>query len=90
MLEESPAWRSSEQDLLAVCGRGGGPQVASRFYNAHAIFNAALSFRKSSNGKLSKVRVAVGSFDSTITGQNFFLYLFDLHLLSHRTQQILA
>lgn len=45
-------------------------QVAQRFYNSHAVANAALSFRRSApDGALSDVRVALGRFDTPDTGQ---------------------
>lgn len=43
-------------------------QVSQRFFNSHAIANMALSYRVASDGQLSDVRFAVGTFDKPALG----------------------
>ena len=44
-------------------------QVAHRFYNSHALANLAVSFRReAAGGDLSRVRVALGRYDTLDIG----------------------
>ena len=44
-------------------------QVAHRFYNSHALANLAVSFRREAAGSdLSRVRVALGRYDTLDIG----------------------